>query len=158
MQTYSEYAPTGFDTKGLNLDDQQDWLVFLGQNRDSGCLDQSNYACAMAALDESDPDWNDHEDHRFGHWACGWLEIIIVRPDSKCAAIAASVSDALADYPVLDEEDYSQREWDQMSEYWRSMNTADRVDCCQKSGGSIFAARYDHIPSDWDHNDWLRAD
>ena len=156
MQTYSEYAPTPFDTKGLNLPDHQNWLVFLGQNRDSHCLEQSNYSVAMAEFDRMDPEWDDHEDHRFNHWACGWLEVIIVRPDSPCFDKATEMSDSLADYPVLNEDDFSKREWEQMSEYWQSMDISERVDKCQKSGGSIFAARRDDIPSDWDHDECLR--
>jgi len=87
MQTYSEYAPTSFDHKGLLLPDRQDWLVLIGRNRDSECLVNSNFDCALAQLGGE----SDHvEVHNFGHWACGWLEIIIVKPDRPEAKIAGS--------------------------------------------------------------------
>ena len=117
MQTYGEYAPTSFDTKGLALDDQQNWLVVIGRNRDSDHLAQSNFDCALKALGgESD----DVEVHRFGHWACGWLEIIIVRPDTDAANEATEIESCLADYPLLDENDLSKREYEAYNEEWES--------------------------------------
>lgn len=110
MQKYSEYQPTGFDSKGLNLDDQQNWLVVpVGQNRDSGDLDLSNFQTALDMLgDESET----VEVHRFNHWACGWLEIIIVQPDSEAQAKAQEIEDSLESYSILDETDYSKREYE----------------------------------------------
>jgi len=117
MQLYKDYAPTGFDRKGLNLPDNQDWLVAIGQNRDSDALDRSNYECAVKLFEETDPDERDHEQHCFNHWACGWLEIIIVRPDSKAFEVAKDIEAALADYPVLDDDHYSELEWAEHSDW-----------------------------------------
>jgi hypothetical protein len=117
MQTYGQYSPTSFDAKGLNLPDKQDWLVVIGRNRDSDCLANSNFDCAFTSLGgESD----DCEVHSFDHWACGWLEIIIVRPDTDCARTAEEIESSLANYPVLDEDDFSQRENDAYDEAWNS--------------------------------------
>ena len=124
MQTYSEYSPTGFDAKGLALPDKQDWLVVIGRNRDSDCLANSNFDCALKSLGgESD----DCKIHSFNHWACGWLEIVIVRPDTACARIAEEIENSLSDYPVLDDEDYSQREWTMASDYWCGMRPRERI-------------------------------
>ena len=124
MQTYKDYAPTGFDVKGLNLPDRQDWLVVIGRNRDSDCLANSNFDQALEMLGgESD----DCEVHSFDHWACGWLEIIIINPNSECAKIAQEITDRLADYPVLNEEDYSEREFTMASDYWHGMRARERV-------------------------------
>ena len=114
MQRYKEFRPTGFDCKGLALDDRQEWFVLpCGRNRDSGCLDESNFACALKSLGgESD----DVEVHRFGHWACGWFEIIIVRPESAAEKEARDIEAALADYVVLDESDFSEREYEAANE------------------------------------------
>ena len=117
MQTYSDYAPTGFDTHGMGLPDRQGWLVFIGQNRDSDALARSNFTVATETLEGMDPDGEDHEVHSFGHWACGWIEIIIVRPDSKSASEAEGMEAALADYPVLDDEHYSALEYDEHYEW-----------------------------------------
>jgi len=117
MQTYGEYSPTGFDAKGLGLPDQRDWFVFIGQNRDSDALERSNFTVATLTLEGIDPDGEDHEIHRFGHWACGWLEIIIVRPGSMASSEAEDMSAALADYPVLDDEHHSALEYGEHYEW-----------------------------------------
>lgn len=126
MQTYSEYAPTGFDRAGAFLPDQGAWLVVpTGLNRDSGCLDESNSQAALAMMGgESET----VEVHRFGHWACGWFEIIIVAPDSDAAIVAHDIESALSDYPVLDDLDYSEREWNHAADYWDSLSPRDKVD------------------------------
>ncbi len=125
MITYREYAPTQFDSPGLALDDRQDWLVLpCGRNRDSDCLGESNFEAALAILGG---EGEDTEVHRFGHWACGWLEIIIVRPGTAAETEANSIEDAMANYPILDEQDYSERENDAANMYWSAMRTDERV-------------------------------
>ncbi len=107
MQLYKDYAPTACDTKGLGLPDKQNWLVLLGKNRDSSLLEKSNFDIALERLGgESD----DVEVCRFGHWACGWIEIVIVNPESKAAKIADDIENQLEDYPALDEDDWTTRE------------------------------------------------
>ena len=146
MQKYSDYAPTGFDAKGLLLPSKQNWLVMpCGQNRDSGCLDQSNFETATTMLGG---EGENVEIHRFGHWACGWFEIIIVRPDTPQAEIAENIDCALADYPVLDDSDFSEREWNAATECWQSFSLSERVRECARYGISIFAARHESIPED----------
>lgn len=125
MQTYSTYRPTQFDCAGLNLPDQQDWLVLpVGRNRDSGELDQSNFDTALKMLGgESDT----VEVHRFGHWACGWLEIIIVKPGSDAEKVANEIESSLENYPVLDETDLSNREWEGYQEGWQNYARRDFI-------------------------------
>jgi hypothetical protein len=140
MQRYREYAPTSFDQSGAFLLDQGDWFVApVGQNRDSECLDQSNFAVMLERLGgESDT----VEVHRFGHWGPGWFEIIIIDPTTQSKVkIAADAERDLADYPILDETDYSQREYDASCEVWDSFCLSDKVELCQKEGVSVFQAR-----------------
>lgn len=117
MKTYSQFRPTGFDPVGLGLREQQDWLVApVSQTRDSGPLDQSNFAAALKALGgESEA----VEVHRFGHWGPGWFEIILIDPTrTDLVQIGEDIEATLADYPVLDEMDLSAREWDDYVETW----------------------------------------
>ena len=142
MQRYKDYAPTAFDSKGSFLLDQGDWIVVpVGQNRDSECLDQSNFATALALLGgESET----VEVHRFGHWACGWVEIIIVDNTVPSNVIAVQgITDRLYNYPVLDDDDYSEREGAKIHEVWDNMSIGDKVDTCRRNGVSIFQARQD---------------
>jgi len=174
LPRYRDWAPTSFDTPGLRAEtmggyagspargyedadddiDRSDWLVLpVSQTRDSGALARSNYAAATASLDAVDPGAIDHEDHRFGHWGPGWVEILIVRPHTPCATVAGEILCALADSPVLDEEAYSDLEWEEAAESWRWASVRDRVESCQRHGVSVFAARRDAIPEGcWE--DW----
>jgi len=111
MITYKEYAPTQFDREGLGLESKQDWLVFIGQNRDSDALERSNYTCAVESLEAVDPENLDHKVHSFGHWACGWLEVVIVRPETAAHKVAEEIEACLASYPVLDDSHFSELEW-----------------------------------------------
>lgn len=109
LPRYRDWAPTANDTRGLACEHRQDWVVHpCSQTRDSDALARSNYRVALEILGgESDT----VETHRFGHWACGWLEIILVHPSR--AEDVAKTACALADYPVLSDEDFSELEWEE---------------------------------------------
>jgi hypothetical protein len=140
MQTYSKFRPTGFDCAGLGCDDQQDWLVApVGVNRDSDCLTRSNWAVVTADLESKGA--NDVRIHRFGHWACGWFEVCLVRPGSVAAQAAEGLEGALADYPVASDEHFSDLETNEAYEYWSAMSLRERVQCCQRARVNVFAAR-----------------
>ncbi len=117
MQTYAKFSPTSCDQRGLCPPDQQDWLVSLSRNRDSDCLTESNFHSALKSLGgESET----VQVHRFGHWACGWFEVILVAPDSDAAKEAEQIEAALADYCVLDDSDFSERENEAANSVWES--------------------------------------
>ena len=145
MQTYREFRPTGFDVAGLGCDDRQDWLVGpCSITRDSGILDLSNWHSMIADFERIDPDGEDHEIHSFGHWACGWFEIVLIRPNSAVAQSAEEIEGALENYPVLSDDDYSEREYEAVCEAWENYSLRDRIRECARAGVSIFAARRDN--------------
>jgi hypothetical protein len=86
------------------------------------------------------------EVHRFGHWGPGWFEIILVHPDRETEI--DELEGSLENYPVLDDEDYSRREYDDCCEYWDRMGYSERIDLCTHEGASIFACRRDNPPSE----------
>ena len=103
---YAEYAPTPYDHRGLGLDDRQDWLVApCSVTRDSDTLDRANWEAQEQILVDVGATY---ETHSFGHWACGWFELILVAPEYE--AVVESLRDALANYPVLDDEILSRME------------------------------------------------
>lgn len=132
MKRYQEWAPTGFDHKGLNGDrlDRNEWFVGPCMlDRDSSLLAQSNWCALIAILaTEGQTDGGDYEVHRFGHWACGWFEIVLIRPGTAACAAAERVQDALCDYAVLDDSDFSEREERARIETWDNANLRDRAD------------------------------
>lgn len=123
MQKYSEFRPTMCDPSGAFLDDRQDWLVVpCSRTRDTGPFEESNFDAALKLLGgESET----VEVHRFGHWGPGWFEIIIVAPDSEAASKAEDIESSLENYPLLDDEDMSRREYDGFLESWDSWAARD---------------------------------
>ena len=118
LQRYQEYQPTEFDLKGKDLEDHQDWLVSPIQlNRDSNLLDQSNFTSFAQALKDIEPEGDHWQIHRFGHWAVGWFEILILNPtdiyggDALVLSKALEMMESLETYlGPLDEEHHSSLE------------------------------------------------
>lgn len=149
MRPYGEFQPTAFDRRGLFLPERHNWLVApVSQTRDSGPLEQSNFETALAELGgESDA----VEVHRFGHWGPGWYEIILIDPaDAGAVDKARGMEERLADYPILDEEDFSRRELEAAEKAWAAMGRASRAYALERYGRgvSIFAIRRDELPSE----------
>ena len=152
METRREQMTTGGIDGHSNFsgDDSeyQDWYGCGGRSRDSGCLEESNFACTIRALEAVDPEGEDHRVESYGHWAVGWIEEIYVRPGSPCFDAATEIEAALSDYPVLDESDFSERETEAANETWSG---------CFGDAGRIAYIREN--PGQFDFHDWadLRA-
>lgn len=146
MKQYKDFQPTGFDPKGYMLHNQQDWYVVpVSRTRDTGPMEESNFESALEILGGERE--NIVEVHRFGHWGPGWFEILIVNPRAGVTMKKAlSIENSLADYPILDEEDWSEKEWEAMNEAWGNLSLSERIDLCGERNISIFAARHESIP------------
>ena len=147
MTPYREFRPTCFDPAGLCLPDRQNWLVApVSRTRDSGPLTESNFSCF---LEERGGEGESVEVHRFGHWGPGWFEIVLIDPDAAdVMKRAMKMEGTLSNYPVLDEEDFSRREWEGAEEAWKRLNMRDRILAMAKGKGSIFAARRNEMPDE----------
>ena len=123
MIRYKDFRPTGHDSKGLGLPDRQDWFVLgIGFNRDSGPLAESNFHSALEALGG---EGDDVEIHNFGHWSCGWFEIILIRPGSP----QQNEAEDIENHPILDEDDFSERETEANFLTWKNCySNRERVD------------------------------
>lgn len=119
---------------GCSIDHEfDDWLFApVEQNRDSDILTESNFAQAVRMLTEADPEGEDFQVHRFSHWAAEWVENIIVRPGSKCAAVCEDIAARLEDYPILNESDFSDREYKSFVDAWESWGCRDFVKALSK--------------------------
>jgi hypothetical protein len=116
--------------------DAENWAIFYTHHRDSGLLDQSNASVIEKALEPFTEDDNPDvvfESH--SHWAVGHVDGLSVRVFRDGQITEAfktyhELRERLADYPVLDEEDYSNREFEATLENiqdtaWRLKNEFD---------------------------------
>jgi hypothetical protein len=101
------------------LEDADQWAIVYTHNRDSGLLDQSNAAVIEKALepftqgDDADVVFESHS-----HWAVGHVNGASLRVFDRQGEITPAfrtyfeLIEQKEAYPVLDESDYSQREYD----------------------------------------------
>lgn len=90
--------------------------VFLSRTRNSDALTESNFMCGLKAIGgESETVKVVCENH----WAVGWVEwIAIDKSDENALRLADGIMEQLGDYPVLDEEDFSNREQETAEHIW----------------------------------------
>ena len=106
--------------------DRGEWWIVAAITRDSGSLDRSNWAVLWKRLTGLIATEASHERdcepeetitiERATHWACGWVDYMIVRGDDRAALREAIMAhSAIEDYPVLDEEHWSELQY---NEFW----------------------------------------
>ena len=104
--------------RSYDIEDVDQWAIVYTHHRDSGLLDLSNAEAIRQAITpfvDQEPCDVMGENHH--HWAVGWIEgyaIRVYRNDTITEAFRTwhEHQGRLADYPVLDEEDYSRREYE----------------------------------------------
>ena len=113
--------------RAYDLDDADDWALVYTSNRDSGLLAQSNEKAINEMLAKyADGDDADLVFESHYHWACGHIDGFSVRVYLSDGTITDAFKEvcriqaALEDYPLLDEEDYSERELNATLENYRN--------------------------------------
>lgn len=100
------------------MEDAQDWAIIYTHNRDSGLLDQSNAQVIESALESfTEGDDPDVVMECHSHWAVGHVDGFSVRVFRKGQITEAfqayhALAERMSDYPILDETDYSNREFE----------------------------------------------
>ena len=126
--------------------DRAEYFVTGGQHRDSDTLTRSNHRSILRALGGESETVMVVRD---SHFLVGWVESIYIHEsDTAALAIAQRIANDLEDYPVVDESDWSDLQWDEAVQYWESLPIAERVTICQRFRIGIFAARHSHLPND----------
>lgn len=135
----------------------------IGYSRDSHVLDISNFECAKGLLEET---WEKVKDkyitlypytkeyepvytRKSYNCLCGWSIQLYVNSDIPELLDRAKEIIRFLDeeYPVLNDEDYSNKTFERASETWASLPLKDRLYYISKCDQiSIFAARHDHLP------------
>jgi hypothetical protein len=138
-----------------------DYLIY-SQTRDSSILSEVNYELIFSELKRLDKE--NAYDFRASHWACGWIEYILIKKDSPqpLKDKAAEIIQSLSDYPILDDQVYSDTQYDAMFKYWKEESLHGRIDYIHETSTvvqpNIFAARNDdEIPEDV-LNDWQQSE
>jgi hypothetical protein len=134
------------------LNDSHNWAIFYTHNRDSGLLDQSNAAVIHDEMTKffggEDPDVV-FESH--SHWAVGHVDGFSVRVFKDGRITEAfrkyyELEQQTDAYPILDESDYSNREYEATLENitnaaWRLRNEVDLPDGWD---GEVYSWLSDH--------------
>ena len=102
------------------------YYSFLGQSRDSSALERSNFAAGLKAIGGEKSADDDEETPlvcvvRENHWAVGWVEwIAIHETEATQLEIADKIKGDLEDYPVVDENLFSEYEQQEADETWKN--------------------------------------
>ena len=107
-----------------------EYYVFLSQNRDSDCLELSNFRTALKKLGgESETVFVVAE----GHFLCGWVEWIAIHSsDTAAITLAEALQEKIERYPILDENDWSELEHETADEVWKSFGDSERIEYVKK--------------------------
>jgi hypothetical protein len=140
-------------------------LIYLS-HRDSHVLDKSNEAVILDALSEftgriDDPDdvgGSDVETQSHNHWAVGHIDGVVIRciRDGKATAAFKALHElamCLTEHPVLDEDDFSDRECEAKSEDWDDYGASDFRSTLKKLAPH-HADLFDHVESDHLYTIW----
>ncbi len=112
----------------------------IGQSRDSTAWERANFDAMIAALKTitESADWAHDfapwQVVRESHWAVGWVEWIAIHETAlEHLKLADSIMERFEDYPVIDEELYSQYENDEANDVWRDCyDVQERVEYIRK--------------------------
>jgi hypothetical protein len=104
--------------RAKNIEDSEQLAILYTHHRDSGLLDQSNAAAIAKALEPfTEGDDPDVIEESHSHFLVGHIDGFAIRvfrdgQITEAFRVYHDIAERLADFPVLDEEDYSRREYD----------------------------------------------
>lgn len=112
--------------RAYDIEDADAWMIWYTSSRDAGLLEQSNEKAINKRLEPftegTDPDLV-FESH--SHWVVGHVDgfsVRVFKPDSTITPAFEEfcrIKEELEAYPVLDESDYSDREYEATLENYR---------------------------------------
>lgn len=120
------------DTGSYAGDDLSEWYILIAQTRDSFLLERENFKSIKAHIEskgfEIAGSVEEQEQNKvillasFGHWACGWIEALMIHESNdKALELADEIKAQLNDYPIFNDDSYSMAEselqWDYVREY-----------------------------------------
>lgn len=130
MEKLSEYFKK--DSWFYGDEKHLEWHVLYTQHRDSDILTRCNWNVICDTFKDSD----NIEIIRCSHWAFGWLEYFIIRPNTEEYKQAIEIESSIEIYSVLNEEKLSEMEYDESIEIWNNCYTTpqERIDLLRTNG------------------------
>lgn len=135
LEPWSSDGPTSWDSASNYAGDDFGcfYVAPVAINRDTAdALTLSNWSVVTAELEPL----CEHDEsgiHRFGHWACGWYELMLIHEsDTKALKAADDWAASLADYCVADEGALSEQELELEQEAWDSWAASDWRNAVEK--------------------------
>ncbi len=115
------------------MDDSDQWMIHYTHHRDSGLLDQSNATQIRKGLQSfTEGDDPDVIEESHNHWVVGYIDgfsLRVFRDGEITEAFRTfhQLMESLANYPILNDEDFSNREYEAtveniVSAAWRLKN------------------------------------
>ena len=126
------YYPGQNETMDSGYSYHETWCKIYAHNRDSDLITESNFESYQKLLDDfiKEHDANgdilddyEYSIHRDSHWACGWVEFIVIPALTSKGEVteifkyALSIQGRLDDYPLLDDDDHSSKEYEAAIEF-----------------------------------------
>ena len=127
--------------------DYYEWCVLLGQNRDSDTVTRSNFAVALQQLQQfDDQEEESYQVIRDGHWACGWIEYILIHAsNSEAVKTGERIKQKIDSYPILDEYHHGELEDEEALAIWKNcFDRFGRADYIRSHSESCFDSGIDN--------------
>ena len=125
--------------------DYEGYYILYSMNRDSDYLTVSNFETILKVFEDigvnvvEDYDMSDNVhpfviNVRMKHWLVGWSDIIMIHEDSspEIWERVESINNALSDYPILDDDDYYEKEQNIIDESYESYIKDEFMDIIKK--------------------------
>lgn len=109
-------------------DDLSEWYILYSHTRDSYLLQDNNFESIKKHLNEQGFEiagsLENGEEGKvillagFGHWACGWIESLMIHQSNDAGLMLGDeIKAAIADYPIFDEDSYCMAELEMIFDY-----------------------------------------
>jgi hypothetical protein len=101
-------------------EDLSAWYILIARTRDSDNLENSNFESIREFIKLQGYNINDNDVKEinnvliagFNHWACGWIDCLMIHENNEAALIVGDeIKEKLDNYPVFNEDDYQEREF-----------------------------------------------
>lgn len=112
-------------------EDYSEYYIAVSHHRDSDLIAESNFYSIKEYLEHYYPDQT--EVVRLGHWAVGWVELLLIHESNVHACDEADqiIADLENKYPIYDEDDWSRRVYESAEEIWLNSPEWEREELCK---------------------------